>query len=402
MHTRMTMIACLVLLAGCGGGGGGSSSSPGVTSAPVSGVNVLAVSVDGWAPRFPNQPYVSVTLCDPSGGNCQTVDHVLVDTGSVGFRVMASVLSPALAAALPAQKDSGSGNPLAVCTQFATGYTWGPVRLAQLQLGGEPAVSTPIQVIDDSAAPNPGVPVSCSNTGGISMNGIDRFGARATLGIGAFRHDCGSVCATSADPGYYYACTATACNPVAVELRSQIQNPVALQSTDNNGVLIDLPALPAGSASSARGWLILGIGTRPNNDLGSAQVYTLDAIGEFSTHYKGRTLNASFIDSGSNGLFFDDTAITLCKLSSGFYCPPSPLQLSATIQGRTTGTSPPLLFTLGNVDAINGAALAGIGGPFDGLGTSFDWGLPLFYGRRIFTAIEGMGAPGGTPPYVAF
>ena len=34
---------------------------------------------------------------------------------------------------------------------------------------------------------------------------------------------------------------------------------------------------------------------------------------------------------------------------------------------------------------------------------SFDWGLPFFYGRRVYTAIEGTSQPGGLAgPYVAF
>ncbi|MBS1228286.1 MAG: hypothetical protein H6R17_1563 [Proteobacteria bacterium] len=32
----------------------------------------------------------------------------------------------------------------------------------------------------------------------------------------------------------------------------------------------------------------------------------------------------------------------------------------------------------------------------------FDWGLPFFFGRRVFTAIEGRSTPGGNGPYVAY
>jgi len=32
---------------------------------------------------------------------------------------------------------------------------------------------------------------------------------------------------------------------------------------------------------------------------------------------------------------------------------------------------------------------------------SFDWGLP-FFGRNVFTAIEGRSTPGGTGPYWAY
>jgi hypothetical protein len=32
----------------------------------------------------------------------------------------------------------------------------------------------------------------------------------------------------------------------------------------------------------------------------------------------------------------------------------------------------------------------------------FLWGLPFFYGRTVFTAIEKQDTPGGQGPYVAF
>jgi hypothetical protein len=32
----------------------------------------------------------------------------------------------------------------------------------------------------------------------------------------------------------------------------------------------------------------------------------------------------------------------------------------------------------------------------------FDWGVPFFFGRNVFVAIEGSSTPGGTGPYVAY
>ena len=34
--------------------------------------------------------------------------------------------------------------------------------------------------------------------------------------------------------------------------------------------------------------------------------------------------------------------------------------------------------------------------------TSFDWGLPFFYGRKVITAIDGQNTPAGLGPYVAY
>ena len=350
----------------------------------------MAISVDGWSGNIPNQAYVTVTVCPPgSANNCQAVDHVLLDTGSFGLRLMASVLSPALASALPPQTDTASGNSLSECTQFVSGYIWGPIKLADVVMGGEAAVTMPLQVVDDRPSPIPPAPPSCSSSG-VAMNSVAQFGANGVLGVGAFRYDL----------GLYYACNGAMCTPVAVPLAKQVQNPVALLKADNNGVLIDLPALPTGGAASASGSLILGIGTQSNNGLGTAQVYTFDAFGDFTTTYKSGALT-SFVDSGSNGYFFDDATITPCSNSIGFYCPASPLALSAIISGFN-GASATINFTLMNIDATNDQAMSMIGGPYDGSFSSFDWGLPFFYGRKVFTHIEGMVSPGGAAPYVAF
>ena len=51
-------------------------------------------------------------------------------------------------------------------------------------------------------------------------------------------------------------------------------------------------------------------------------------------------------------------------------------------------------------EALQRLAVFGeLGGPNAG---SFDWGLPFFYGRAVFTAIEGQSTPGGAGPYWAF
>ncbi|MEJ2399534.1 MAG: DUF3443 family protein, partial [Gammaproteobacteria bacterium] len=55
--------------------------------------NTTSVTVDAGPPVLTsansytyNRPYVSVKICD-SSGNCQVIDHILLDTGSVGLRV---------------------------------------------------------------------------------------------------------------------------------------------------------------------------------------------------------------------------------------------------------------------------------------------------------------------------
>ncbi|HET9107267.1 MAG TPA: DUF3443 family protein, partial [Steroidobacteraceae bacterium] len=197
------LIQALLLLAGCGGNsGGGVVTSPGNGSGNIGahGANTVAMTVDsGPNGNEVDTPYITVTLCAPgSTTNCQQIDHVEVDTGSYGFRVMSSVLSPSLASALQQEQVSTTGDSIVECTQFADGFSWGPVKVADVQVAGESASSVPIQVIGDpaytaSSGTTSEIPTACSSTGP-EEDTVATFGANGIIGIGPFGADCGSLC----------------------------------------------------------------------------------------------------------------------------------------------------------------------------------------------------------------
>ena len=63
-------------------------------------------------------------------------------------------------------------------------------------------------------------------------------------------------------------------------------------------------------------------------------------------------------------------------------------------------------FSVANADDLfsgnpAGIAFVNLGAPNPDSG-SFDWGLPFFFGRNVYTAIAGQNTPGGIGPYVAF
>ena len=382
-------------MASCGGGGGGSGGTP-ANPSPGVAQNVLPISVDAGPANTVNIPFVSVTICAPGSGNCQTIDHLILDTGSTGLRIMSSVLSPLLALT---QQTASNGSSLVECTQFADGYVWGPVKAADVRLGGESVNSLAIQVIGDPGFTN--IPSSCSSTGP-GNNTVQAFGGNGILGVSVFQHDCGAACAQTAIPGTYYACAGTNCQPVAVDLARQVQNPAGLLASDNNGVIIDLPAVAAMGAATVKGSLILGIGTQANNSLGNAVVFALDPnAGTLTTVFNVQRYAGSFIDSGSNAVFFPDGATTLC--SSGFYCPAATQQLTATNQG-TNGSNGTVNFSVANADILvrtGNTAFNNLAAPPFGM-PGFDWGLPFHFGRRVFTAIEGKSSAGGRGPYIAY
>lgn len=385
--------AILLLTTGCGGGGGNATLAP----------NVQAITVDSGPANNVNVLFTTVTICAPGDpSNCQSIDHVLVDTGSTGLRIVSPLLSPSLSLQ---QETDVNGNPIAECGQFADGFTWGPVKLADVNIAGEQAGSVPIQMIGDPVFSV--VPASCSSIGP-AENSVQALGANGVLGVGVFQQDCGSACVASAVPGTYYICPSNVCQETQAGLTQQLQNPVGLFSVDNNGVIIALPAVPVTGAVGVSGFMIFGIGTQANNGLGGAQVIPVSSsTGNFTTLLGPLSYSNSFIDSGSNALFFVDPGIATCTsvTASGFDCPAFTQNLTAINQG-TGGTTSTVVFQVANADSLfaanpNAFAFDNLAGP-NADATSFDWGLPFFFGRNVFTAIEGQNTPAGIGPYLAY
>lgn len=401
------LILTLTLLAACGGGGGGSSAAvqSGVPAAPVAPVapvvlnNSAPLLIDNTIAANGNSinvPFVSVTVCRPGTSVCQTVDHILLDTGSEGLRLMAPY---ATSLALPALKTASGANA-GECGKFATGYTWGPLFQADVKIAGETASAIPIQVIDDSGASFPVAPSACSSAGA-SLGSLAALGANGILGVGLFRQDCGNACVRSASSGVYYACASGGCSGTTMALAQQLGNPVASFASDNNGILVLLPAVGVGGATTLTGSLIFGIATQDNNALSGAVRYRANTSGNFTTTYKGKAYTASFIDTGSNGYFFSDSSIATCRVSTAFYCPTRTLDLSAVTAAYDGSASSTISFSIVSIDGLARSTSAGlVGGTIDSPDSTlsgvnaFDWGLPFFYGRRVFVGIEDAGGGG--------
>jgi len=404
---RAVAFALVVIgITACGGGGGGGGSSLPVAS------NAISVTVDtgpAGTGYNVNRLYTTVKICQSgSSTQCQTIDHVLVDTGSTGLRLLSSVLAPDL----NLSRLTGSGGfPLLNCAQFIdNSFAWGPVATADIVLGGKTAANVPIQIIADPAFNSQ---ASTCLVAGTAITTAAMLGASGIIGLGLFKEDCGAWCTNHAINGYYYTCSNSGCTSINATMTStaqQVKNPVPLFAADNNGVLIDLPAVSSAGASSLSGSLIFGIGTQSNNQSTAAGVLMTNSLGYISTSLtlsssQTLNLNTSFIDTGSNGLYFDSSTIPSCTGSSaGFYCPSSLTTLSATLSG-TNGVSSPVSFSIDNATALfvgsTNAVLPTLSGPI-GDAHTFDWGLPFFYGRRVFIGIEGQASTLGTGPFYAF
>jgi hypothetical protein len=396
------MVLCTLAIS-CGGGGADSASGLGSSGTPPpSGANVATAVVDaGPTNNSVNTLFVSVTVCMPgSTTDCQTIDNVEVDTASYGLRIISSVLT----LNLPVE-TIGSAS-VVECTNFVQGYSWGPVALANVQVAGETASSVPVQIIGDSNFAT--VPEDCSALG-TSVDTVAAFGANAVLGVGPFVQDCGADCAAAALPASYYACSSSStCAATAVPLTGQVQNPVSGFATDNNGVIVQLPSVAAAGASTVTGYLIFGIDTESNNASGTQTVLTVDEQDDLTVTFNGQSLPESFIDSGTNGIYFNDSNLPVCSESGlgDFYCPSATQSFSATLTGNN-GVTSSVQFEVANTlnlfnDNPSFTAFVDLGGTYPGSTMSVDLGLPFYYGRRVATALEGETTTVGTGPYFAF
>ena len=404
-----------------------------ITVAPAgSTANVVPISVNGGPLTTANPPsiyangvFVSVHICAPSGA-CQTIPDVLVDTGSVGLRLLGSQVTVPLVPLM-----DNNGNTLYNCVQFLdNSFLWGAVAPATIVLGGETATSTSVQVI---ANPSFTIPGGCTGT---NEDTQQLLRANGILGVGPEPFDCGLACDPSVGgtpPPVYYLCSSGgSCNTSFVSCgtlcsdsaaNQQVTNPVFNFPVDNNGVIVELPAVnDVGSipdeASRSTGKPDLrhrhAVEQRPSEHCDRAQPESSD---NFTTNFGGQALTMSFIDSGSNGLFFPQIngSPIICTDNTTWYCPASTTALSATNVGASGSPSNTVNFSVDNFDNVTSAnpsdaAFSNLAGP-QGTGAcsssntaacTFDWGLPFFYGRNVFTAIDGT-TVGTTPtPFFAY
>jgi len=91
-----------------------------------------------------------------------------------------------------------------------------------------------------------------------------------------------------------------------------------------------------------------------------------------------------------------------CTDKPGWYCPVTPQSFSIINRGSSggaegAGPAAPATFTIGNADQLfqnsGSYAIPTLGGNWPLTPLVFDFGLPFFYGRTIFTTVSGGGPP---------
>lgn len=418
----------LLVQAGCGG----SSNNAATTTKAINNTVMLNASFgpNGSTNGVVNGIFTNVTVCQHGTTNCVPISNVLVDTGSIGLRLVQGALG-----SVTLSQILQNGNALLECIQYGdTSYSWGPMQLADVQIAGEQALNIPVQVI---GATNLAVPANClQNPVNPSLPGsppgnedtLASLGANGILGIGTAIVDCGNFCATNATGSGYYTCPSGTCSEVAVQTGFQAVNPVSqFSSLDKNGVMITFPLVGATGATTLSGTMNFGVGTQTDNALGNVTLYAMDACGDFPnatfngvsysdtscTTGSGTSFGA-FLDTGSNAFYVLDAktlssfGISDCPSSSngsGFYCVTgaglatlSGISLmgngnvgagtiSLSIMDATTlvNTNNAVFNDLGSDSVVGGSPSTDF----------FDLGSPFFFGRTVFVGIAGESVPNG-------
>ena len=391
------------LLAGCGGGGGGSAPPP-PPNLPVLESNQLLVTVEqnpaisAIAPTTAtvNVPYVTVTLCDTSG-HCKSIDHVVVDTGSYGLRVLQSAVAGLNLPADSVVTGSGTTASLGECVGFLSGHMWGSVTHASLQMASETTAALPVQVI--GASDLPAASATPCNSPGPDVGTLQGIGGNGLLGIGPFVGDAGT----------YYACSAGVCTALAGPPSGErVVNPVAsiVNTTDTNGVVLQMPAVPDAGAPLAYGTLSFGVDTQADNATSGLAAIPLDSSGYLVVTAMGTAYPQSFTDSGSN-FYFAPFGSSIPTDSQQHFIPSSLLTLPITLAsagGAAYPTSLQSQMLIDNYSSMNFAvnlAFNDIGAAISSGSLGVDLGMPFFYGKRVAYVIDRQPSALGSGPLVA-
>lgn len=448
---RLVVVPLTVMsafLLSCGGGGGNTSLTTGNNSTGPATNNSVQITANfgpnGQSSGVVNGLYTTLTVCKPRTTTCAAIDNVIVDTGSIGLRLVPSAvasvgLSPIL---------SSGGNALEECIQYGdTSLSWGPMELADVHLGGEAASNIAVQVIGPVGTP--AVPASCmtqpvdpSLQNGGNLNTLQELDANGILGIGNGGVDCGQGCAQSLTGNPYYLCPNGNCTQTLVASSFQVQaaNPVAaFSSSDRNGVVISLPPVGSTGAASASGTLTFGINTQADNTMGSVTLYAMDQCGDLPTvAFNNVAYNDTFCTTGTGTSFggFFDTGTGALNISDAATLAAVPLPIS-DCASNTNGVGF-YCVTGGGSTTLSNITLTGNGGigsgsislniadgttlvktnnaVFNNIGTDsvangtpatdfFDFGMPFFLGRTAYLSIGGVTVPNTSNPpsgFVAF
>lgn len=353
---------------------------------------VLPVTVTGHSGSH-NRMFVSVTLCAPGTNDCETIDNVMLDTGSIGLRIQSSALEhPERFKALmgPGQQ------PLAECLRFLSSKAWGKVTKADVKLAGVTAKNMTIQIIDkvgsqDDITPRPS---SCLSTSKPTANG--------TMGIGpGHPYDCKGPCQIPQRMALYYECSNGECVPMTGPVAEQyrVMHPIAVLPGYNNGYVIDIDDAAVAGSASVNGKLILGIDAQDWLLEQKTKMYPNNR-GLFDTTFNGVNYPHSYFDTGTEDLYFASAPSSLQQCGH-IWCADQEVTLNAQVTG-SDGTTVNVPFRVANTQHLRAGAIRNSARVNNEDSGSFVWGAPFFIGKRVYVGIVPLNGGADAKPFYAF
>lgn len=416
--TVVLNLVFLLILSSCNIGGSSNNNAPTnpvLNPLPTPSNSNLIVNItpngrEGQLCGNINIPCVSVTICSPTNPtSCQTIDNVLIDSGSVGLRIFKSILNSSLVLPL----ESAGNSTIANCVGYGDlSANWGPLAIANITLSNESTTqSIPIQLIDSSYANGGSKCLNSFNNTRSSFhleNSPEEFGFNGILGVAPIIYD---------NITGYFSCTDSLCldeTEIIHEVTSLLMtNPIAfLPESYGSGITFKLPTLDNNGATNVVGYAIFGVGSNNDNIFESGiNIYHIYTDGSSNCNYylficmpttllTNTTIQYGFLDTGSNFFSFNDDNISN---TDGFYTPNSMRTLYASNtseNGEVITTSFNIaniynLFNNTNNTAFNNNGANG----FDGF---LDYGLPFFFGKTVYICFQDKTCNGIPGPYWAF
>lgn len=371
----------------------------------------IPISVGGTS-KTVNVPTVAVTVCVPGTNQCQTINNIKLDTGSVGLRIFKSVLG---GLSLPTVLNSGS--EVGVCNDFdGGGNYWGPLAKADIKFSSLTASSVPIQVVDPSFKSG-SLPKTSDFHCASPIQSPTAAGANGILGVS----DSLTLCSSIECTGEQYYSFGSGVSNISIAntnqsfpLSQHIQNPVAsLPVNYNNGVTIVFPTVTDTGVASITGTMYLGIFVFSNNPTPS--MCQTDYRSFFTSVVNGNYL-WTILDSGTNANALPPTDLSsepglkkcIADPLNPYYCPTNGTQFtkSVTLMGASTYGSTGI--SCGNVDIPVQASVVNYPNNYvfsNNLRSSTNTlvlGLAFFYGKTTYFVIDGKNSVLGTGPQIGF
>lgn len=369
--------------------------------------NVAEIVIDKGPDSLPesrattNILYTTIRVCSPGSiTNCLSIDHVLLDTGSTGLRIINSNAIDALRLPRMLYNESLVNE----CTSFPRGYVWGSINYADVYWAHEIAPKITLQIIANTTAP---VPSSCLDFSPPNpIHTVSELRANAIMGIGNMVYDKESdVLGIESSGAGYYSCSNNSCSHINIPDTSQVSNIIAQfkDKTVTNGYLIQLPEVLESYTDILKGQIVFGLNTKSNNQISTqAKIFRAMPLGYITTIYANQVKFGLF-DSGTNSIKVTSNTDPVIPVIHGELFPSTPIMLTAQLADFAFAEP---FYNLSDVNfmLISNQQVKPVlpyVGTYGGF-SEFLWGIPFFIGKNVYFGINKATVNNESTPFVGY